>query len=77
MGDIGIGYKMLGNGDPILLFNGASDNMDAWDPSFLRIFSSNHTVIVFDTRGLETQQLVPKHILWSNLRMIRLVYLML
>jgi len=52
VGDIGIGYKMLGKGDPILLFNGASDNMDAWDPSFLRILSSNHTVIVFDTRGI-------------------------
>ena len=52
VGDIDIGYKMLGKGDPILLFNGASDNMDAWDPSFLRSLSSNHTVIVFDTRGI-------------------------
>jgi pimeloyl-ACP methyl ester carboxylesterase len=26
--------------------------MDAWDPSFLRILSSHHTVIVFDTRGI-------------------------
>ena len=43
---------MLGKGDPILLFNGASDNMDAWDPSFLRGLSSNHTVIVFDSRGI-------------------------
>ena len=52
VGDIDIGYKILGKGDPILLFNGASDNMDAWDPSFLRSLSSNHTVIVFDTRGI-------------------------
>jgi pimeloyl-ACP methyl ester carboxylesterase len=43
---------MLGRGDPILLFNGASDTMDAWDTSFLRSLSSNHTVIVFDTRGI-------------------------
>ena len=43
---------MLGKGDPILLFNGASDVMDAWDPSFPRSLSSNHTVIVFDSRGL-------------------------
>jgi pimeloyl-ACP methyl ester carboxylesterase len=42
---------MLGKGDPILLFNGASDGMDAWDPSFPRSLSSNHTVIVFDSRG--------------------------
>jgi pimeloyl-ACP methyl ester carboxylesterase len=52
VGDIDIAYKMLGRGDPILLFNGASDTMDAWDTSFLRSLSSNHTVIVFDTRGI-------------------------
>ena len=52
VGDIDIGYKILGKGEPILLFNGASDSMDAWDPSFLRSLSSNHTVIVFDSRGL-------------------------
>ena len=34
VGDIEISYKMFGKGDPIILFNGASDNMDAWDPSF-------------------------------------------
>jgi pimeloyl-ACP methyl ester carboxylesterase len=52
VGDIDIAYKMLGKGDPILLFNGASDVMDAWDPSFLEGLSSNHTVIAFDTRGI-------------------------
>ena len=36
VGDIDIAYKMLGKGDPILLFNGASDTMDAWDQSFLK-----------------------------------------
>jgi pimeloyl-ACP methyl ester carboxylesterase len=43
---------MLGKGDPILLFNGASDGMDQWDPSFPRSLSSNHTVIAFDSREL-------------------------
>ena len=52
VGDIEIAYKMLGKGDPILLFNGASDGMDAWDPSFPTSLSSNHTVIAFDSRGL-------------------------
>ena len=52
VGDIDIAYKMLGKGDPIILFNGASDNMNAWDPSFLKGISSNHTVIVFDSRGV-------------------------
>ena len=52
VGDIDIGYKMLGKGEPILLFNGASDNMNAWDEAFVKGLSSNHTVIVFDQRGI-------------------------
>ena len=52
VGDIDVGYKMFGKGDPIILFNGASDSMDAWDPSFLTGLSSNHTVIAFDQRGI-------------------------
>ena len=52
VGDIDVAYKMFGKGDPIILFNGASDTMDAWDPSFLTGLSSNHTVITFDSRGI-------------------------
>ena len=52
VGDIDIAYKKFGKGDPIILFNGASDSMDAWNPSFLTDISSNHTVIVFDQRGI-------------------------
>ncbi|MGB7663782.1 MAG: alpha/beta hydrolase, partial [Nitrososphaeraceae archaeon] len=52
VGDIDVAYKMFGQGDPIILFNGASDSMDAWDPSFLTDISSNHTVIAFDQRGI-------------------------
>jgi hypothetical protein len=43
VGDIDVAYKMFGKGDPIILFNGASDNMDAWDPSLLKGISSNHS----------------------------------
>jgi pimeloyl-ACP methyl ester carboxylesterase len=52
VGDIEVAYKMFGKGDPLILFNGASENMDAWDPSFLTEISSNHTVIAFDQRGI-------------------------
>lgn len=52
VGDIDIAYKMLGKGDPILLISGASSDMNAWEPSTLRDLSSNHTVIVFDSRGV-------------------------
>ena len=60
VGDIDIAYKMFGKGDPIILFNGASDNMDAWDPSFLEGLSSNHTVIVFNQRGIANTTIGPK-----------------
>jgi hypothetical protein len=34
VGDIDIAYKVFGKGDPIILFNGASDTMNAWDLPF-------------------------------------------
>lgn len=52
VGDIEIAYKMLGKGDPILLISGGSADKNAWDPSFISDLSSNHTVIVFDNRGV-------------------------
>jgi len=52
VGDIDIAYKVFGKGDPIFLFNGASDGMNVWDPSLTKSLSSNHTVIVFDPRGI-------------------------
>lgn len=52
VGDIDIAYKMFGKGDPIILFNGASDGLDAWDPALLTVISTNHSVIAFDQRGI-------------------------
>lgn len=53
VGDIDIAYRMFGNGEPILLISGGpSADISSWDPSTLRSLSSNHTVIVFDGRGV-------------------------
>ena len=52
VGDVEIAYKMFGNGEPILLISGGSADKNAWDPSFISDLSSNHTVIVFDNRGV-------------------------
>jgi pimeloyl-ACP methyl ester carboxylesterase len=52
VGDIDIAYKMLGKGEPILLVSGAFSDMNAWEPSTLRELSSNHTLIIFDNRGV-------------------------
>ena len=43
VGDIDIAYKMFGKGDPILLFNGASDGMNAWDRPSNESFFKSHS----------------------------------
>jgi pimeloyl-ACP methyl ester carboxylesterase len=52
VGDIEMAYKTFGKGDPILLIQGVGGSMDSWEPSILREISSNHTVIIFDNRGV-------------------------
>ncbi len=52
VGDIEMAFKMFGNGDPILLIQGVGGSMDDWEPTILRELSSNHTVIIFDNRGV-------------------------
>jgi alpha/beta hydrolase fold len=52
VGDINIAYKTFGKGDPILLIIGLGSVMDTWNPTILRDLSSNHTVIIFDNRGV-------------------------
>src|SRR5215813_10847428 len=52
VGDIDIAYKTFGKGEPFLLIGGVGDKMDSWEPSILRNLSTNHTVIVFDNRGV-------------------------
>ena len=50
--DIDIAYKTFGKGDPIILINGYSFAMDSWDPVLLRKLAANHTLIIFDNRGI-------------------------
>lgn len=52
VGDIDVGYKMLGSGKPLLLIPGFSMTMDMWDPFMIEKLSTNHTVILFDNRGM-------------------------
>lgn len=43
---------MIGRGKPLLLIAGAGATMNAWDSAVLRQLSANHTVILFDNRGI-------------------------
>ena len=61
VGDIDIAYKILGNGDPILLIMGYSGSKDDWDQTFITRLSVNHSVIVFDNRGVSDSTLGTKY----------------
>jgi pimeloyl-ACP methyl ester carboxylesterase len=52
VGDIDIAYKTFGKGDPILLISGSGNVMGVWPTHFLKVLASNHTVIIFDNRGV-------------------------
>jgi len=52
VGDIDIAYRVLGQGDPIVLIMGSSSTMDMWDPRFLNNLSSKYKVVIFDNRGM-------------------------
>jgi pimeloyl-ACP methyl ester carboxylesterase len=53
VGDIDVAYKIFGKGNNIIiLINGAGENMNFWDPHFLKELSANNSVIVFDSRGI-------------------------
>jgi len=50
--DIEVAYKVFGKGEPLFLIPGFSQTMDMWDPIVLHTLSSNHTIIIFDNRGI-------------------------
>jgi pimeloyl-ACP methyl ester carboxylesterase len=52
--DINMAYKQFGQGKPILFISGTSQTKDAWEPTLLSELAAatNHTVIVFDNRGI-------------------------
>jgi pimeloyl-ACP methyl ester carboxylesterase len=53
VGDIDMAYKQFGQGKPILLISGIGQTKEAWEPSLLsNLAATNHTVIVFDNRGM-------------------------
>jgi pimeloyl-ACP methyl ester carboxylesterase len=55
VGDIDVAYKQVSKGSakPIILITGLGATMDLWSPLLLEQLSlSNHTVIIFDNRGV-------------------------
>jgi pimeloyl-ACP methyl ester carboxylesterase len=52
VGDIEVGYRVMGEGYPLLLIAGYSATMDMWDPFVISELSSRYRVILFDNRGV-------------------------
>jgi pimeloyl-ACP methyl ester carboxylesterase len=61
LGNITIGYRMLGEGPLLILANGAFTNMHSWDPDLLKKLSKNFQVLIFDYPGIgySTYQQMP------------------
>jgi pimeloyl-ACP methyl ester carboxylesterase len=59
-----IAYESFGQGSPILLISGSRNVMDVWPSSMLHELelSSNHTIIIFDNRGVGNTTLGTKPI---------------
>ena len=54
VGDIDIGYRVIGDGFPLVLVTGYSATMDMWDPLVIKELSARYKVILFDNRGIAT-----------------------
>lgn len=52
VGDIDVGYRVMGKGHPLLMITGYGATMDLWDPSIIRDLASRYRVILFDNRGM-------------------------
>ncbi len=52
VGDISMGYRVSGDGYPLVLITGFGGTMDMWDPDVISVLSQHYRVIVFDNRGM-------------------------
>ena len=46
-----LGYRIVGEGNPILMIIGYARTMDAWDSQMISELSKKHRVIMYDNRG--------------------------
>jgi pimeloyl-ACP methyl ester carboxylesterase len=52
VGDIKMGYRVFGNGDPLVMIMGYGSTMNMWESGLLQALSSRFKVIIFDNRGI-------------------------
>jgi len=49
--DIQIYYEVRGEGFPLVMIQGLSDNLDCWDPRLVEELSRKYKLVMFDNRG--------------------------
>lgn len=52
VGDIQMGYHIVGNGYPLVMIMGYGNTMRLWEPALIRSLCSHHKLIIFDNRGM-------------------------
>lgn len=60
VGDVVLGYRILGTGKPLLCITGYGCTMDTWDPTLLAALAARHRLILFDNRGMGTSSVSDK-----------------
>jgi pimeloyl-ACP methyl ester carboxylesterase len=50
--DLDVAYRVMGQGEPLLLITGLGATIDIWDPTLLAELAAHYTVVVFDNRGM-------------------------
>jgi hypothetical protein len=70
VGDINIAYKRFGQGKPILFIPRTSQTKEAWNATLLsQLAATNHTVIIFDNRGIGKTTVGTSHFQLNSLQM--------
>jgi pimeloyl-ACP methyl ester carboxylesterase len=54
-----LGYRTAGSGPPLVLITGFGATMAEWDPALVADLATQHTVVVFDNRGMATSTPAP------------------
>lgn len=52
VGDIEIGYRVSGQGDPLIMIMGYGSTMNLWEEKLINTLSQQFQVIIFDNRGM-------------------------
>ncbi len=49
---VDLGYRTIGQGEPLLLVMGYACTMDVWDPTLVQSLAASRQLILFDNRGM-------------------------